>query len=360
MLKKIRVFLAVIVFTFASLLFLDFTGTIHKWMGWIAKIQLVPSIFALNIGVLVALVIATLLFGRVYCSVICPMGMFQDLISWFARKRKKNKYRYSKAISWLRYTVLALFVISMAAGITSVVTVLEPYSSFGRITSNLFGPVYKWVNNILAYFSERYESYTFYSVDVWVKSIVTLIVSAATFVIVAILAWKKGRIYCNSVCPVGTFLGFLSKYSFFKPVINTDNCTNCGLCSRNCKSSCIDFKNHTIDYSRCVVCMDCIDVCNTHAIKYLPITKIKAKEINTQPAVSSDYVDQSRRKFISAISILALSTAFKPPKDLVDGGLAVIEDKKIPKRITILQVIVLLADFVFLFVQMRFCVLLKN
>ena len=74
MLRKIRIFAATFCFVLITLLFLDFTGTIHAWFGWLAKIQFWPALLALNVGVVVGLIILTLLLGRVYCSVICPLG----------------------------------------------------------------------------------------------------------------------------------------------------------------------------------------------------------------------------------------------------------------------------------------------
>lgn len=162
MLKKIRLSLAIVFFGIITLLFLDFTGTLHAWFGWMAKIQFLPAVLALNLGVIILLVALTLIFGRVYCSVICPMGVFQDLVSWInGRRGKKNRMRftYSPAKSWLRYGVLGLFIIALIAGIGSFVALLAPYSSYGRIVSNLFAPVYRWGNNLLAYFAERAGSY---------------------------------------------------------------------------------------------------------------------------------------------------------------------------------------------------------
>ncbi len=144
MLRKIRIILAAVFVVFTSLLFLDFTGTIHGWFGWMAKIQFIPAILALNIGIIIALLLLTLLFGRIYCSVICPLGIFQDGISWIAGKRKKNRFTFSPAKSWLRYSIMGIFILSLVLGITSVFTILEPYSAFGRIISNLFAPVYQW------------------------------------------------------------------------------------------------------------------------------------------------------------------------------------------------------------------------
>lgn len=227
MLRKIRIVAATICFTLITLLFLDFTGTLHLWFGWLAKIQFLPAVLALNVGVVVFLVILTLLFGRVYCSVICPLGVFQDIVSWISGKRKKNRFRYSPAISWLRYSMLALFIVALLAGFTAIAALIAPYSAYGRIASNLFAPLYQWGNNLLAYFAERIDSYAFYSTDVWLKSIPTFIIALVTFVSLLILAWKNGRTYCNTICPVGTVLGLLSRFSLFRPVIDTTKCNGC-------------------------------------------------------------------------------------------------------------------------------------
>lgn len=113
MLRTIRLTLAVIFFALITLLFLDFTGTLHAWFGWMAKIQFLPAVLALNIGVVLFLAVLTLVFGRIYCSVICPLGVFQDIVSWLSAKRKKNRFRYSSALKWLRYGVLGVFVLAI-------------------------------------------------------------------------------------------------------------------------------------------------------------------------------------------------------------------------------------------------------
>ena len=89
MLRKIRLTCGIICLTLITLLFLDFTGTLHSWFGWLAKIQFLPAVLALNVGVVVLLIILTGVFGRIYCSVICPLGVFQDVAAWIGKKRKK-------------------------------------------------------------------------------------------------------------------------------------------------------------------------------------------------------------------------------------------------------------------------------
>lgn len=327
MLRTIRRIVAVICFALITLLFLDFTGTLHGWFGWLAKIQFLPAVLALNVGVVVLLVVLTLLLGRVYCSVLCPLGVFQDIVSWIAGKRKKNRFRHSPANPWLRYGVLAAFVVMMVAGMGSIALLIAPYSAYGRMASSLFAPLWQWGNNFLGYLAERMDSYAFYETEVWIKGLPTFIVAAVTLVVVTVLAYRNGRTYCNTICPVGTVLGFFSRYSLFRPVIDTSKCNNCGLCARNCKASCINPKAHEIDYSRCVMCMDCIEKCRQGAIKYVvrkaaPRSK-EEKEMNKE-----------RRNFFTLSALFATTAMLKAQEKKVDGGLAAIEEKKVPERST--------------------------
>ncbi|MGL4228573.1 MAG: 4Fe-4S binding protein [Tannerellaceae bacterium] len=341
MLRKLRLTMAAVSFTLITLLFLDFSGTLHAWLGWLAKIQFVPAILALNVGVVLFLVLLTLILGRVYCSVICPLGILQDLSARAGRIGKKLPYSYSPAKRWLRYGFLALFVVAIAAGISVIVALLDPYAAYGRIANNFFLPVWQWGNNLLASAAERANSYTFYTVDVWVKSIPTLVVAAVTLVVVVVLAWKNGRTYCNTICPVGTLLGVLSRYSAFKIVIDESSCNSCGLCARHCKAACIDSKTHAIDYTRCVACMNCIGKCKKDALsfRYAYARKQAAPQQDTSNVCSANAAQEKRRGFLSAATLL-MATSLKSQiiekaTDIkMDGGLADIIDKQAPKRQT--------------------------
>lgn len=328
MLRKLRIAVAALFFVATTLLFLDFTGSVHAYLGWMAKIQFLPALLAMNVAVVAALVIITLLLGRVYCSTICPLGVMQDIFAFFGRKCKKNRYTFSPAKNILRYTVLALFVAAIIAGIGSAVALLAPYSAYGRIAQNLLSPIWIGANNILAYFAERADSYAFYTAPVWIRSISTFAIAVATLLVVAILSWRGGRTYCNTICPVGTVLGFLSRFSLLKPVINTEKCIDCGLCARNCKAACIDSKNHQIDYSRCVACMDCLDNCKKGAISYA----IKRKSAPCE--ASKENGDISRRGFLSAATVLTVGAWAKAEEKKAIAGLAVIEEKQKPERET--------------------------
>ncbi len=331
-LKLIRQIIAVICIVIVTFLFLDFTGSVHTWFGWLAKIQFLPAMLALNISVIISLVLLTLLFGRIYCSVICPLGIMQDVFGWFGKKAKKNRYTYSRPKNVVRYIMLGLMIIALIAGVGAFVALLAPYSAYGRIAQSLFSPVWQWINNLLAQCAESHESYTFYTVDIWLKGGITFAIAVITLVVLGFLAWRNGRTYCNTICPVGAVLGFLSRFSLLKPVIDTSRCNGCGLCARNCKAACINSKEHTIDYSRCVSCFDCINKCNNGAISYTRRRSSKKAAVNRP--VSHEQIDSSRRQFLTVSATVATMAAIKAQGKTVDGGLAAITDKKIPVRKT--------------------------
>ena len=310
-------------------LFLDFTGTAHHWVSWMPKLQFLEAVLALNLVVVALLVVLTLVFGRMYCSVVCPLGILQDIIGWVGKRQKKNRYTYSKALTWLRYTMLAVFgaglCLSLLAGIGIVVQLLAPYSAFGRIATNLLQPIYIAGNNLLAGIAESNDSYLFYHQDLWLRSLPSLIIAVVTLGILLVLAWRNGRTWCNTICPVGTVLSFFSRFSWMKVRFDADKCRNCSLCSKNCKAACIDYKNHTVDYSRCVVCGDCLESCKFGALSYKPY---KAHEPN-EPYKP----DSGRRSFLIGAALVS-TAALAQQKKKVDGGLAAIAERVIPERQT--------------------------
>lgn len=344
MLRKVRITLALIFLVLITWLLVDFTGTAHVYLGWMARIQFLPALVAMNIGALLFIVALTLLFGRIYCSVICPLGVMQDVIAWFRKKR--NKYSYSEEKGILRASILALTGFLLTTNLAWVVGLIAPYSTYGRIVGTIFSPLYKLANNGLAMIAEHYGSYAVYEVDVWMKSIPALIAALAAWIIIGVLAWRGGRTWCNTICPVGTFLGILSRHSRLKMVINAEACKNCRKCERNCKSACIDLKNHTIDYSRCVVCGDCLEECKFGALSfgYKPMIdkeniiynnwkkKQGSEEPKTDEDLKSPAIDEGRRAVLTGVALLAGTALVKAQDKTTDGGLAEIEDKKKPER----------------------------
>lgn len=335
MLKKLRVLLATISLILITLLFLDFSGALHAYFGWMAKLQFVPAMLASSFVIVIAIVVITLLFGRIYCSVICPLGIYQDCIAHVAEKRKKNRYSFKRSKRYRYYIGLAFFLL-IAFGFTSIAIFIEPYSIFGRFASNLFSPVYRLINNMLAYFAERWNSYAFYHVDVYIKSLPMFIIAIAYFLIITVLALVNGRWYCNSICPVGALLGSLSKFSVLKPRFDEKKCVSCGLCEKNCRCSAIDAKNHVIDYTKCVTCFNCVSKCNKGAMRY-GINK-EVKSVKDMHGFNDDNEGKTSRKtFLTTMAVLATASTLKAQEKVVDGGLATIVKKKAPKRHTPLK-----------------------
>ncbi|MDD3309910.1 MAG: 4Fe-4S binding protein [Dysgonamonadaceae bacterium] len=315
MLKKIRVIVSIILFALITLYFLDFKGFLPHKFHILAHLQFIPALLAMNVIILVALILITLLFGRVYCSSICPMGIYQDIIAWISKKIIKRKnYTFSKAKTILRWALLGLVVIAYIFGFTFLLGLLDPYGSWGRIVTHLLRPAYLAGNNIMANIFTIFDNYTFYKVSIYGISIFSTIIALVWLLGVGVFAWKNGRTYCNTVCPVGTFLGFISKLSLFKIQFNDEKCNSCGLCAMKCKASCIDSNNKKIDYSRCVVCFNCLESCKRKAMKYAFIGPVKNKIVKTEPAYTytndtdsvnpiksvSKPIDESKRRFLSA------------------------------------------------------------
>ena len=272
-LKTVRVILALLIFIPLLLTFCDFAGVLPQQLHGLAHIQVVPAILTGSIGILIGLFLLTFLFGRVYCSVICPLGILQDIITWFTRRgKKKNKkrrwYPYSKPQTILRYSLLAVCVVFLIFGITVPLLYLDPYSNFGRIAVNLFRPVVMEGNNLVNWIALKFHNYNFYHVTLYTVTALSLAIAAVALLVAGIMALLRGRLYCNTICPVGSLLGLISKFSVFKVKFDQVKCSGCKLCERSCKSQCINSKERTIDYSRCVACFNCLDRCNLDAISY--------------------------------------------------------------------------------------------
>ena len=285
-------------------LFIGVGYGIDQWIGWAAKIQFLPALLALNYLLLAAFIIVALLFGRIYCSVICPLGIMQDIYSWLGGKFKKNRFSYVKEHKWLRYTVLVIFIACLIIGFAPVTTLLDPYGNYGRIVTSIY-----------------------------MRNLTLSIIAWVVMLVLGVLAFLYGRAYCNSICPVGTILSFFSRFSLFRVQFDEENCKHCGLCEKNCKARAIDSKAGKVDYSRCVVCGDCTAQCKFNALHYA----IRKKDASQHAAARNDVPqepDQGRRSFLVGAALATSAAAMAQAEMKVDGGLAVIEDKQAPKRET--------------------------
>ncbi len=308
-LRNIRRLVAIPYFLILVFIFIDFSNTLSSdWIRGLLFVQFTPSLIQfLKFGGLLAtgfllVLFLTLLFGRIYCSALCPLGILQDIITRLRPKRPR--FKYFKPWNWFRYSLLAIVTLSALLGWLFLLNVLDPYSLAGRIFSDFFRPVYYWLNNVGVKVLGLFNSYYLHEVSFITMPWKSIIITAIIFVSVIVLAWRFGRLFCNTLCPVGALLGLVSKFSIFKLVIDKNSCSACKRCVRDCKASCIDVNNKQIDFSRCVACYNCIGSCNENGIKY----RLNWKKAES-PVAASEATNDSRRAFFATAIGLA-SSAF--------------------------------------------------
>ncbi|MBI9077901.1 MAG: 4Fe-4S binding protein [Desulfatibacillum sp.] len=209
----------------------------------------------------------TLVFGRVYCSFLCPLGAFMDWTISLRKKFHKQKFAYKKP-EILRYIILAGVGASLLSGSMILANLLDPYSIFARSGQAIVRPLVIGLNNVLAHAG---EAMGYYGIAPYPWRFVSLPVFAMIAAWLALVIWmaaRHGRLYCNTLCPVGGLLGIFSKISVFKISISPDNCIQCGACARVCKASCMDHEQSNVDTSRCVMCLDCLTICPAEAVVF--------------------------------------------------------------------------------------------
>jgi len=308
LLRRFRIVFSTLVLICFFLVFVDFRSIIPTaYFNILLYLQFIPSaIKFLDIATWAAagffiVLVLTLLTGRTYCSFLCPLGIGQDLFSRIGGrfKRKFRRYGFKRPFTILRYSLLALTVIVTLIWGIYMITLLDPYSIFGRFMTYFAKPAVLYINNFLAGILGKFDIYTLSNVPVKRFALIAYSIPAAFFILVGTLSFTKGRLYCNMICPVGTLLGLLSKVSLLRIKFNETACTRCGRCALGCKSSCIDFLNHDIDVTRCVDCFNCLNTCQEKALSY-GFVSLKKKVHET---------DESRRKVIAGSILLLLGSS---------------------------------------------------
>lgn len=275
LLKYGRRIVAALVGLLMVLLFIDYWNFVPTEIDHLAKAQFVPMLVSGTIGGVVLLVVLPLLIGRLYCSVLCPLGIMQDFIyrvkRWVYRAKKqriKTRFKYSRPLNILRYLVLGITAVTFFMGINLVVALLDPYSIFGRSVTLIFKPLLGHVNNGLSHIMFYFNNYSVYQLSSLFVTFLPLLVVVLTLVVIVVMSWRGGRKWCNSICPVGSLMSLTSRYSWLRVVINPNKCNGCKSCASVCKSQCIDTYGSKVDMSRCVVCYNCLTTCNRGAINY--------------------------------------------------------------------------------------------
>ncbi|HPW78584.1 MAG: quinol dehydrogenase periplasmic component [Bacteroidetes bacterium ADurb.Bin037] len=287
-LRWIRRITALAVFLGLVCFFLSFSAKATVLWHALLGLQIVPAILGIASGGLLTVLLVlliTLIFGRIYCSVLCPLGIWQDIVyrtGLFFRNRKKCRMQYTKAHNVLRYSILIIVVLCVAFSFVLPLVWLDPYGLFGKMAVNLGRPLVSLITGSVR--------------EIWNPA--ATFVAAVLFVAISLVAIFKGRLYCNAICPVGSLLGIISGYSMFRVQIDESVCTHCRLCGMSCKSGCIDCNNTFIDHSRCVVCLDCISKCSRQGIHYR--FAWKKRTVPSKQQIEQPGIEKGRRAFLVA------------------------------------------------------------
>lgn len=330
LLRILRIVISLFFFLFLSGAFLDLYSRYGvAFTKLLLYLQFTPSLMqfinVVSFGAMgfAFVLLLTLLFGRVYCSFLCPMGTLQDGIGWLGRHFHRKRLHYRKAPAALQYSILGLIVLVFVSGNILLLGLLEPYSNFGRIISNLIRPIVIFFNNQLATIFQHQNIYFFSPYESKIAGTGAIIFSAAFLLMLLITVFIYGRWFCNSLCPVGGILRLVSRFSLFKIKIDQQSCNSCGTCVMHCKAGCIDSKKKVIEFRRCVGCMDCLKVCPKSGVKYVLHFPIVKKQIP----------DDSRRAFLKTASAVALAVpALASGSQIISGskGRNLVNDKKYP------------------------------
>lgn len=274
--KVLRVIVSGLALLWIGALFLDIHNRIPEaWYLPLRYFQIVPAMqlmLAAGGGALLAfsiLMLSAALFGRYYCSFLCPLGAMQDIMGFFRRKwTRRKRYKMMPLNRGWRYGSLLLFVFLILIGSGAAIGLMDPYSHAGRIVSQLAVNPAILFNNIIAWMLESQRMYAVPPVPAARFQVAPFLLATTLFALLWVLVWRNGRIYCNTFCPVGAGLGILASRSLFRIRFDQEACTACGLCAADCKAGCIDFRQKTIDASRCVMCMNCLTSCKEGGIRY--------------------------------------------------------------------------------------------
>ena len=286
-LKKLRIFLSLLFLAAAAILFVDFIHALSvAFFKSVTYLEFVPSLLkflvtgtAASAGFALILLITAIL-GRVYCSTVCPLGTLQDLLAYLSLAwGKRKKYKFSEPMNYLRCAVLVSVFAFFMGGIILPVNLLDPFSIFGKITTQLFKPAVIGFNNLAASALIHFNIFRIYPVEIRGFQITALILPVVMLGVVVWLSMTKGRLYCNSICPVGSLLGFMSRFSLFRIKIDLATCDHCGKCGMVCKASCIDIRKKDVDFSRCVGCYNCFAACPAKSISFVPVFKKRPTQL---------------------------------------------------------------------------------
>ncbi len=272
---KTRRILSFAIFILFVLLFAGAEKMSAVLSGILPPLQFVPALLrtltepdVVFLAGLAFILLITMLFGRVYCSFLCPLGTLQDLlIAGSKRLGLRPAPSYAKPLNALRYGLLVLTVATALFGSLSLTCLLDPYSLAGRMLTHFLQPLAAHAYNLSILALKPFDLYLHPKQTTFIP-LAVLATTGGFVLLVSVLALGHGRLYCNTICPVGTLLGLLSRASVFHLALDPKACLACRRCESACKAACLDPQTATIDMSRCVGCFNCLDACSSGVIRY--------------------------------------------------------------------------------------------
>lgn len=199
------------------------------------------------------IIVGTLIFGRFFCSWICPLGILNQWISYFFNKRrpiedyKVNAYR---SVHRLKYYILVLLLILAAFGSLQI-GIFDPISLITRSFSvSLYPSVNYWGGGL-------YLKQPLFHGGVLIAVLFIALLFANRFLT---------RFWCRALCPLGALLGLFASRSLLRIRRDVEKCTDCNKCLRFCQGACDP--HAALRVSECHVCMNCIANCPENAIHY--------------------------------------------------------------------------------------------
>lgn len=227
-------------------------------MEWIAvrKAALIPHVSTSAARIfpklaLAALILAaTALFGRWYCSLLCPAGLLQEVFSRIGQRLGVSRLRHRPStMAGTAGPVLMLMFVTGFALVDNFVPAdnMDPIALFGRL-GLAAGDLRAWSPQDALYYC----------------------VLGIAVVLLAVVPLVRGRWFCATLCPVSGLFHLAAKLPGKRLTIETDGCVSCGRCERVCPTGCLDAAHGTLAAERCVLCLRCQDVCSRNAIRYGP------------------------------------------------------------------------------------------
>jgi len=221
----------------------------------LAALSVLLSSWVLPVAFLWALVIValTLLFGRVFCGWLCPIGTLHHLVSWATRRLRRgppatvNRWR-----PHFRWKYLLLVVLLAVAALGSLQPgLLDPISLGLRSFAGGLLPAASAVVMPDGFRPRLYQG-------AWLTGGILLALLAANAVV--------ARWWCRALCPLGALLGFVARAAIWRIQVDPERCTHCNQCAADCQGADEPFANHRV--SECHGCLNCIAACPEGAIRF--------------------------------------------------------------------------------------------